>query len=361
MAHDLVEGSLATTRRRFLSATGVTGAALGLGLWRSGAAHAADPAASVVSAAAAAGGAGGGTGGRTFVGGVFALELDGISAGFSRGIDGGAITADVIDEPVGPDGVARKHIGGVKYEDITVQAGFGMSKGIYDWIKASLDRAAPRHTLTAQTLDAKLNVASERHFFDALISEVVIPACDGSAKDPAYMTVTFAPESTRDTPPSGKSPGAPPKDRQKTWLPSNFKLTIGDLPCSRVNKIEALVIKQGVASTAIGETRDYEKEPTKVEVPNLVITLPESVAKPFYDWHEDFVINGNNGPEAEKQGLLTLLSLDRKQELATISFTNLGIFKLTPEKVESHSDNIRRVKAEMYCEEIKFDYKATWA
>jgi hypothetical protein len=34
---------------------------------------------------------------------------------------------------------------------------------------------------------------------------------------------------------------------------------------------------------------------------------------------------------------------------------------LAPEKVESGSENIRRVKAEMYCEELKFDYEATWA
>lgn len=361
MAHDLVDGSLATSRRRFLSATGVTGAALGLGLWRSGAAHAADPAASVAAAAAAVAGGGGGAGGTTFVDGVFAFTIDGAAAGFSRGVDGGAIAGEVIVEPVGPDGIARKHIGNVKYEDFAIQAGFGMSKAFYSWIKDSFDGVAPRHTLSAQTLDGKLAVASEQQFVDALITEVGIPACDGSAKDPAYMTITFAPESTHAVGPSPKSPGAPPKDRQKTWLPANFKLTIGDLPCSRVNKIEAIVVKQKIVENAVGSTRDYEKEPTHLEVPNLVITFPEAQSKAFYDWHEDFVIKGNNGPEAEKQGQLTLLSLDRKQELATISFTNLGIFKLTPEKVESHSDTIRRVKAEMYCEEIKFEYKAIWA
>ena len=36
--------------------------------------------------------------------------------------------------------------------------------------------------------------------------------------------------------------------------------------------------------------------------------------------------------------------------LFTLTFKHLGIFKLTPEKVEAGSENIRRVKAEMYCE-----------
>jgi hypothetical protein len=44
-----------------------------------------------------------------------------------------------------------------------------------------------------------------------------------------------------------------------------------------------------------------------------------------------------------------------------LTFQHLGIFKLTPDKVESGNEQIRRVKAEMYCENITFDYKASWA
>ena len=40
--------------------------------------------------------------------------------------------------------------------------------------------------------------------------------------------------------------------------------------------------------------------------------------------------------------------------LLTLNFAGLGIFKLTPEKVEAGSENIRRIKAEMYCESIEF-------
>lgn len=60
----------------------------------------------------------------------------------------------------------------------------------------------------------------------------------------------------------------------------------------RPNKIEPLVIKQKVTENAVGEMRDYEKEPTSVEVPNLVITTAESHATELYKWHEEFVIGG---------------------------------------------------------------------
>jgi hypothetical protein len=38
--------------------------------------------------------------------------------------------------------------------------------------------------------------------------------------------------------------------------------------------------------------------------------------------------------------------------VASVAFSNMGVFKCTPEKVESHSDKIRRVKFEMYCENM---------
>ena len=64
----------------------------------------------------------------------------------------------------------------------------------------------------------------------------------------------------------------------------------------------------------------------------------------------------------ERGGSLTYLTPDLKTELFTITFEHLGIFKLTPEKVEAGSENIRRVKAEMYCEDMSFQYKSSaWA
>jgi len=63
----------------------------------------------------------------------------------------------------------------------------------------------------------------------------------------------------------------------------------------------------------------------------------------------------------EKTATLEYLTPDLKETLLTLTFYNLGIFKLTPDKVESGSENIRRVKVEMYCEKIMLDYKAVWA
>ena len=73
----------------------------------------------------------------------------------------------------------------------------------------------------------------------------------------------------------------------------------------------------------------------------------------LYQWHEDFVIKGNCTQDKERVGALHYLGSDLK-ELFTLEFSGLGIFSLTPEKHEAGSENIRRIKAEMYCEQISF-------
>ena len=302
---------------------------------------------------------------RSYTAGKYGFEIGGVLAGWVKDVFGGHATSDVISETIGPDHVIHKHIAGVKYEDITVNCGTGMSKGFYEWIKATFDHKYIRHDGAIITADYDYKERSRKDFVRALITEIGFPALDAASKDAAKMTVKLAPEYTRVKKGDGKSLGGASKGGypQKKWLPSNFRLTIDGLDCTRVNKIEALVVKQKIVENPVGELRDYEKEPAHLEIPNLVITLAESHAHDFYTWHEDFVINGNNGDDKEKNGTLEFLSPDLKEVLFKIAFNHAGIFRLEEEKAEAHSENIRRVKAELYVEEMKFEYHSgvLWA
>jgi hypothetical protein len=86
-----------------------------------------------------------------------------------------------------------------------------------------------------------------------------------------------------------------------------------------------------------------------LELPNLVFYLPEAFAKPFFDWHEDFVIKGNNGDDRERAGSLELLEPSLKQSLLTIGFAHLGILSVDP---VSGDGGLRMVRVEMYCEDM---------
>jgi phage tail-like protein len=299
---------------------------------------------------------------RGYVAGKYGIELGGILAGWVQSVEGGHATSDVVNEKVGPDHIIHKHIAGVKYEDITVTCGTGMTKDFYNWIKASFDHNYLRKDGAIITANYNYKEYSRMTFYHALITEIGFPALDAASKDAAKMTIKIAPEYTRITQPGGgKTLGAVKAQVQKKWLPANFRLKVTGLDCTRVNKIDAIVVKQKIIDNAVGELRDYEREPAHLEIPNLVVTLAESHADDWYKWHEDFVIKGNNGDDMEKGGTLEFLTPDLKEALFTITLKHMGIFKLAPEKVEAGTEAIRRVKAELYVEDMAFEYHAGWA
>jgi phage tail-like protein len=297
---------------------------------------------------------------RGYVAGKYGIELGGAAAGWVQSVEGGHAYSDVVNEKLGPDHIIHKHIAGVRYEDITIACGTGMTKPFYEWIKASFERKHDRKDGAIVTADYKYNEITRMSFNHALISEIGFPALDASSKDAARMTIKIMPEFTRTAKGTGKQLGKVDAKIQKKWLPSNFRLKIDGLDCTRVNKIDAIVVKQKIVEHAVGEMRDYEKEPANLEIPNLGITLAESHAESWYKWHEDFVIKGDNGEDKERAGTLEFLTPDLKETLFTITFSHLGIFKLDLEKVASGVDAIRRLKAELYVQDMKFDYHAAW-
>jgi len=309
------------------------------------------------------------TNARAYGSGKYAIELDNVHCGWVGELDGGHAVADVVTEKLGGDWLQKKHIGNVKYEEVTFKCGTGMSKALYEWINTGFNQTHNQAGKGRQNgacifSDYDYTELSRLNFFFAIVTELGMPALDAASKDAAKMTIKFKPETTRKVLAQGGKAtvggggGTIDAKKQKQWLPSNFRLKIDGLeePCSKVNKIEALTIKQKVTENAVGEMRDYEQEATSVEIPHLVITLAESHSKPLYDWHQDFVINGNCTEDKEKGGSLEYLANDLKTVLFTLTFSHLGIFKVSPDKMEAGAEGIRRVKAEMYCEDIRFQY-----
>lgn len=303
---------------------------------------------------------------RGYTGGKYAVEIDQVPAGWCYSAEGGNATADVIAEKIGTDHLQRKHLGPLKFEEISISCGAGMSKSIYDWIKTGFNQTsnqAGRRNGAIIQADYDSNEISRLSWLNGLMTEFGMPALDAASKDAAKMSIKFAPETTKRTTGAGGKATMPNNNKQaKLWTASNFRLKIDGMDCSRVSKIEALTVKQKTVENAVGELRDYEKEPASVEVPNLVITIAESHSKEFYDWHDDFVIKGHNDQDREKGGSLEYLSSNLGQVLFTLNFKQLGIFKITPEKAEAGQEQIRRLKVEMYMEDMEFQFSnAAWA
>lgn len=286
----------------------------------------------------------------------FELEVEGQRAGFCKSVDGGAIKAEVVSQAIGGHAPRAKHIGVPQYEPFSVAVGMSMSKEFWKWIKDSWDRNVARKNGAIYSVNPNMDIIHEQSFHNALITETTLPACDASSKEPAYMNVKFMPEWSQHKAGGGKARSTFNVD-QKLWLPSNFRFELGGLDCTRVNKIESFTVKQGTKRIEIGKGRNYQVEPTSLEFPNLSVTLSLATADAWFKWHEDFVVKGKNESDNEKIGSITLLSPKRDRELLTIGLKGVGISNIVVDKGDAGSDSIKRVKAELYVEEMEFEYK----
>ena len=259
------------------------------------------------------------------------------------------------------DGVAGgwlSHAASSDAKSLTLACGTGMSRGFYDALRNAFTRPS---SLTGAVVEADAGRAEQTRlqFHKGLISEIGFPALDAASKDAAKMTIKLAPEYTRVIAKTGDvalartyPPIAAHRSAQKKWLPANFSLVIGGTDVTRGARVEPFAVR--FVSSA--------NSPYKVEVSNLVVSVPESDAKAFQAWFAAFVQAGPGAQAARREGTLKYLSPEG-DVLFTLDLHGLGIFKFAPEKVEAGNENIRRVKAEMYCEKIEFKYGsgATWA
>lgn len=291
---------------------------------------------------------------RNYTAERFSLTMEGRNCGFIQAVGGGNISAEVARDYAGNDHFIRKHIAQPKFEDLVVRTNLSMEKQFYDWIAATWSGKYIRKDVVILATNQALQIQREGQFFNAQISETTIPTLDSSSQDPCNMTIKFRPEYSRMQKSSGRLASQVNPARESLWRSSNFRLDIEGLDCRRVIRVDTFTVKQPLEPAAPGEYREPVQEPGKIDFPNLKITLLERDAQTWIDWHEDFVIKGNNAETMEKNGSLTFLSTNNRTELAHINFFNLGIFRLLPRASQGQPDQPRNLIAELYCERMEF-------
>jgi hypothetical protein len=288
---------------------------------------------------------------RSVAGSRFFLALDGVESGFLKSVAGGAITADVVAER-GRGFYDEKRLGGLRYEPLTLRLDLSLAHAFYDWIAETWTGKAQRHDASIVAVSPQLKAISERKFSRALLTETTIPAADAASKEPAFLAAKLVPEEVRTAKGSGATVKAP-ASKPKAFVPSNFKLEIDKLDCSRVSRIDSFTVKQTAAAQAPGEVRLSRREPSRVEFPNLRISLAESSGQTWNAWFDDFVVKGNNDSSNERNGALSFLTPDRKSTLVAIKLFNLGIFRLAAEPQAAGAEQIARLQADLYCERME--------
>jgi hypothetical protein len=287
------------------------------------------------------------TKGGGYSAGKVLLEIQGKAAGFLYSVDGGEAFADAVNEDPPVDGVILKHPGPVRYAPIVMTCGTGMTTSFYDWIAQVVKGTQAPRDGALVFLDYTFTEVLRLEFTQALATEVAFPAGDGASKEPAYLTLTIQPQVThRHKGHAGTKHAGVFGKAQKKWLAANFRFDIGQLATKKVLRVEPIVVTQplGPGPALSGP----------VDVSAVVFSVPESDADPVYAWHEDFVVQGNNGPEQERSGVLRFLDPNYKDVLFRIDLGHLGVLRVAPERHEANAQVISRSHVEMYCEQVRF-------
>jgi hypothetical protein len=267
----------------------------------------------------------------------FLLELDGVECGLLASSMGGDATADVVPED-GPPAFVPKRLGTVRYEPITISFGLGLAPVLYEWIAAWWSGKHVRKSGEIKTLGANQKVTRELAFDDASIMRADLPELDAASKDLGTISLTLAARRTAAAKGTGQAKVALAKP-QKAWRTSNFRLEIDDLDCSRVSKIGGVAVP-GRAPT---------------DFPHLELALSAVSAESWFDWHEDFVVNGQNDEAHERSGELRFMAADGTSELGRVKLHNLGIYRIAPEPQPDGASSPSRLRASLYCERMELE------
>lgn len=279
----------------------------------------------------------------------FLLELEGKAAGRMFGMTGGGVHADVISVAGGPS-LGHKHLGAVKYQDIQLTCGTGMSRAFYDWIGNSFSGSPLRRSGAVVFLDSKNAPAARLEFHNALINSVGFPRLSAGSKENAYLTISISPEVTRSTSVDlSQKPGVYVSALPKAWYISDFRLKIDGLESECAHA-------QSIGPLKLGKKIVYDEGPEErgtSDYSDLEVTLAGTPGNGFRKWFDDFVVLGKNGQAEEKSGHLEFFAPNLGKSYFELELIGLGPYSITAANQMNPSSALPATYT-MYCNAMKF-------
>lgn len=274
---------------------------------------------------------------RSYTAARWVVELEGALAGPAESVQGG----NIIEQGgnVNKPGGVQKHPTNVKYEDIMLACGTGMSKSFYEWVGSVFSGRNSRKNGAISSCDDNYKETNRTEWNNGIISEVRFPGLDASSKEAARMTIRISPEGIRWVKGSGRDLRTEIGRKQKAWEASNFRLEIPGVDCKRVSKIDALTVQEN------GSRHSFS---------NLVVTLPEADTSTWVAWERSHS-EGKSAQGGGKTGRLEYLGPDVREVLFSLTFHNLELGRLTTNATRRGS-SVGGAKAEMNFQGVIFSY-----
>jgi len=283
------------------------------------------------------------------------LVLDGVACDTLRGLSGGAITAEVLTVNT-PGNYATKQHGLPTYEPINLDVNLNMTSYLFAWIADAWNANQKRLNGCVLFSDQAGKPISELQFLDGVISEVTIPLCDVNSAATTPVSVVITPRATRQVQGAQTTISAS-ASHGSAWSSHSFILDINGLNCLGVTRIEPFTVKQEMNLKKVVDEKGVEVVlpiAGRASFPNLKITLTEHSAQSWRDFAKDFLIKGNSGQNAEKDGFLRFTKEPPSSApIAMIHLYNIGICKVGPAPLDANGEGLGKVVAELYCERME--------
>ncbi len=305
-----------------------------------------------------------------FSAGHFKLVIDGkpVTA-YIKGVEGGLINAQSVEEPVGQYNLRGRHLGTREIEPLQIEFGMAGSKWVLDLVDDFISKRK-HHRLSGEVIHADANMVAQYvfTFSDAVITELTLPKLDASGKDSALVKVKLQPQDVTFKLGDGRKLHQDGIEKQKAWHTSNFRVSFDNgADATHVTSVESLTIKFGHKPMQQGNQFRPDIVPTKIDMPKLSITLPLLKAGRFIDWYKQSVANQlssgtadatslgdkKGGGGYETSGSIEYLDPTLKKVLYTIDLFGIGLEKFSIPKSEANAAGTKMAKFDFYITDVK--------
>ena len=111
-----------------------------------------------------------------------------------------------------------------------------------------------------------------------------------------------------------------------------------------------------VTKDEVGQFREATSHPTKVEVPNIKLTISAADLAQWQAWAKQAFDRGRNAALPEVTGAIEFLAPDLEEVLARIDLFGLRPVSLNVPRRRANRGQVARFTVELYCERMAFTH-----
>lgn len=121
----------------------------------------------------------------------FTVDIEGVNAGYFKGVDGLSAEIEVIEFQDGDDYYLRKRPGRAKFSDVTLKKGYIVTQDLQDWWRAARDGNHIRKAITITLFDNSGTEVRRWDLYECWPKAWKVNAFDGKGNDVVTEEITF--------------------------------------------------------------------------------------------------------------------------------------------------------------------------